>query len=120
MRRLNEKYVPLVCAALNVIRAEMDRLYWNKYQQEMNAPFDNTGEEYVNDTFKVRAYYWGENENMLSLPNFECSGMEVFWYKPSNRSVVVYVSEDFNIDNLADILNNCLQSLRKDFGEIED
>ena len=59
MKRVEEKYIPLIRSVINEIRRELDRLYWNKYQTDMDSPFDNTGNEYMNDTFIVRAYDWG-------------------------------------------------------------
>lgn len=48
---MNEKYELLLDAVLQKIRNELDRCYFNKYQQEMKSPFDNTAETYKNDTF---------------------------------------------------------------------
>ena len=44
-----------------IIKNELDRLYWNKNQKEMDSPFENTGETYKNKTFKVCAYKWNED-----------------------------------------------------------
>lgn len=55
MVRLDRKYIHLIRAVLDKIRKELDRLYWNKYQEEMDNPFDNTGGEYVNSTFQVHS-----------------------------------------------------------------
>ena len=111
----NEAYV--VQAILDKIRSEMDRLYWNKYQAEMNSPFDNTGEYYQNDTFTVRPYYWGDDKDLMNLPNFEYPGIEVWWYKHSNRGVIVYSEEPLTLDFLAKMLADCVEALRKDFSE---
>ena len=119
MAQIPEKYIPAIEASLDLIRKEMDRLYWNKYQKEMVSPFDNTGEKYINDTFVVRAYDWGEDGN--SYPNFQYKRLDVFWYKYSCRGLEAWFSGDFSeftIDFLVDMLNDCLLSLRKDFGEI--
>lgn len=35
MVRLDRKYIHLIRAVLDKIRKELDRLYWNKYQEEI-------------------------------------------------------------------------------------
>lgn len=115
MDRLQDRFVPLVVSVLDKIRKEMDRLYWNKYQKEMNSPFDNSGEEYSNNTFTVRSYYWGDEPDRVDLPNFEYDGIKVYWYKHSNRGTTIYTDKDLTIDYLSVMLNRCIESLREDF-----
>ena len=118
---LDPKYTKLVVGALDLIREELDRLYWNKYHKEMNSPFDNSGETYSNDTFTVKAYDWGNNND--DSPNFNYKNiLHVYWYKYAGRGVIAYINEayDFNIDLLADIVNDCIEAMRKDFGEEND
>ena len=116
--RVPEKYIPLIKAALNEIRRELDRLYWNKYQKIMNSPFDNTGEKYANETFLVQAYNWNEDED---LPNFKYRGLSVYWYKHSNRGVEAYLwPEEFTVDFLADMIKDCFDAMKIDFGENDD
>ena len=121
MVRLDRKYIHLIRAALDKIRKELDRLYWNKYQEEMDNPFDNTGGEYVNSTFQVHAYYWGDDEDLIVRPNFEYKDLWIYWYKHSNRDTrAFYISEDISSDYLANMLDECIKSMRKDFGEEDD
>ena len=118
---LDPKYTKLIVGALDLIREELDRLYWNKYHKEMNSPFDNSGETYSNDTFTVKAYNWVDNND--GSPNFNYKNIfHVYWYKYSGRGVDVYYDEkyDFDIIFLADIVNDCFEAMRKDFGEEED
>ena len=117
MKPVPDRYIPLIQSILNRIHREMDRLYWNKYQKEMSSPFDNTGEEYYNDTFIVRAYYWGDDES--NLPNFEYPGFEAYWYKHSSRGLTVYSENDLTLEFLTNMLNDCMIALRKDFGEAD-
>lgn len=107
----------LIKAVLNEIRKELDRLYWNKYQKEMNSPFDNTGETYSNNTFTVRAYYWGDNEEEASQPNFEYKDFCVYWYKHNNRGVEIVYGKPITAEFLSEMLDDCFDAMRKDFGE---
>ena len=34
--------------------------YWNKNQNKWISPLQNTGAEYKNDTFELKAYDWNE------------------------------------------------------------
>ena len=119
MEKVDSKYIPLLTAVLDKIRHEMDRLYWNKHQKVMDSPFDNTGTEYVNSTFQVYAYYWGDDE-LINRPNFQYKDLAVFWYKHSNRGVYAfYKSHKIKSKFLADMLDDCIQSMREDFEEQE-
>ena len=73
---LDPKYTKLIVGALDLIREELDRLYWNKYHKEMNSPFDNSGETYSNDTFTVKAYDWVNNND--DSPNFNYKNIYIF------------------------------------------
>ena len=61
MQKINPKYEKLILGSLMIIKNELDRLYCNKNQKEMDSPFENTGETYKNKTFKVCAYKWNED-----------------------------------------------------------
>ena len=102
-------------AILDYIRKEMDRLYWNKYQEEMNSPFDNTGAAYSNDTFSVMAYYWGDDDDLIQQPNFKYKDIEIRWYKHSNRGMSVTTQHPISYEDLVIMVNDCVESLRRDF-----
>jgi hypothetical protein len=109
---VSAKYDYLIRSVLNMIRSELDRLYWNKNQKEISSPFDNTGEVFENDYVTIRAYDWNENE----LPNFDTDQLKVFWYKHSNRGVDALIKSNDNIDSLlVDVLNNTIESLKESF-----
>lgn len=112
---LNEIDADLITAMLFYIRRELDRCYWNKYQKSMISPFDNTGKKYTNEYFTVRAYDWNGNY----LPNFECGGLKIFWYKYCGRGIYVIPSDNFSILQLPTILYDCKKAIRKDFGNGE-
>lgn len=111
-----EKYNEAIIANLNRIRSELDRLYWNENQAEMTSPFDNTGApDFSTNYFTVRSYNWDEN----TAPNFECANLRVYWYKHSNRGISAQIQSAENIaEQLVNILNDSLTSLRIKFGEM--
>ena len=118
---MNEGRRLLLEAVLLRIKDEMARLYWNKHHSEMNSPFDNTGEEYSDDTFTVRAYCWDEETEDVALPNFAYKELECSWYKHSTRGLTwrykgereAYVPAEF----LEHMLMDCYKSMRKYFGD---
>ena len=107
----------LIQAVMERIEGELGRCFWNKHQEQMDSPFSNTGNQYQNDTFVVRAYNWDENVE----PNFECDGLKVWWYKHVGRGLYFeYDCGDLTIDKLSDILEKCLDAIRRDFKDDED
>ena len=115
----------LIKSILDRIESELERCYWNKNHKEMLSPFKNTGETYKNDLFVVRAYSWSDDENEWIKPNFESDFMQCWWYKHSHRGLrfnIFWPEMDGkdSLDKLANFLNKCIESIRKDFGEIKD
>ena len=116
---MNEKYELLLSAVLIAIKDELERCYWNANQKPMESPFDNTGAEYTNNVFTVRAYYWGDDEELVNLPNFEYDGLECYWYKYATRGLtwrykggrMAAIPADF----LADMLDKCFKAIQADF-----
>ena len=116
IKTLDETDLIMVEAHLDKIRKEMERLLWNKHQKEMRTPFDNTGEEYINNVFAVRAYDWDGDEKE---PNFQYKSLKINWYKYCGRGMYGVIDEaDYRIDFFKTMLVDCITSLRKDFGEI--
>lgn len=117
--RANPKWDKLMNAVLIKIRKELDRLYWNRNQKEMESPFDNTGAEYSNDTFTVRAYNWNEDEeDIIAKPNFEWGPIRVYWYKHEGRGNTIYAKIGYDDPAIySHMLNKCIEALKKDFGE---
>jgi hypothetical protein len=110
----------LIQAVLNRIEQEMDRLYYNANQKELVSPFQNTGAEYSNDTFTVRAYYWGEDDDLIKLPNFKYKDFECSWYKHSMRGLTwkyngVLNCKDIPLQFFIQMLNDCFDSMWEDF-----
>lgn len=115
----NDDIILLTKAMLDKINSELSRCYWNKNQKQLVSPFDNTGESYKNNYMSVSAYNWNEKDEDLK-PNFETENMLVYWYKHSNRGVIVYFKN--NIEDpykvIANTLLHCVNSIREDFGEL--
>ncbi len=67
--------------------------------------------EFENDTFVVRAYYWGEDEAIAELPNFvyKPTGLEISWYKYPMRDA--YSNQDVSLEEFKDILDACARSM---------
>lgn len=116
---MNMKSDLLIQAILNRIEDELCRQYWNKNQEDMMSPFQNTGNEYSNDTFTVRAHYWGDDEDRINLPNFEYKNFKCYWYKHSMRSLCWYYNNIRDVipplEFLNAMLNDCFDSMERDF-----
>lgn len=113
---VGDEYENIVVAAMDRIRRELDRVYWNRNNKEMSSPFENTGNSYSNDTFVVRAYQWDENV----LPNFDSEKLKVFWYKHSSRGVYALVPANMNVlEAVNEMLNTAMDSLRKEDRDVE-
>lgn len=69
--------------------------------------------EFENDTFIIRAYYWGEDEDIAALPNFvhKPTGLEISWYKYPMRDA--YSNQDVSIERFEEILADCEASMRR-------
>lgn len=116
---MNYKYELLLSAVLEKIRDELSRCYWNKNQKQMQSPFENTGTIYSNDVFTVRAYYWGDDEEYMHLPNFEYNGLKCYWYKYATRGLTWRYKGGRNAaipaDFLGEMLEKCFDAIQKDF-----
>ena len=118
MRVLKEKERHVVVAVLDAIDRELRRCYWNANQKEMESPFDNTGTSYKNRAFSVRAYDWiSDNGDNFVYPAHD---LHVDWYKRLHRGVYVEVADDWTMDMLADMLDDCVAAIREDFEEEYD
>lgn len=105
-------------AILLAIKEELDRVYWNVYQKEYDdTPFQNTGniEGFKTDIFEVHAYDWNwdwDDECNRPQPiNFKWRDLEITWYKWYRRGL--NTNRPITHDELALMLDECLESLRK-------
>lgn len=111
----NQCYEQLLISVFDRIESELLRLYDNKYQKPMDSPFRNTGNEYSNNTFSVRAYYWGDDEECQCKPNFKYKDFEAYWYKHSHRGLSFKrKNKKVTAEYLNTMLTNCLKSLYED------
>ena len=118
MRVLNEKERNVITAVLRYIDDELCRCYWNENQQQMNSPFDNTGNKYKCHAFTVHSYDWikGNRDNFV----YPKDNIHVEWYKYLGRGMYVEVPDDWTIERLPDMLDDCVQSIREDFRKYYD
>lgn len=67
---------------------------------------------FENDTFVIRPYYWGDDEDVAMLPNFvyKPENIELSWYKYPMRDA--YCSIELTPEKLQEILTACEQSLK--------
>lgn len=106
-------------AILEAIENEWLRVMWNIHQEDYNDqnPFRNTGNVrgYKNDTFEVHAYDWGDEEDDTGKEepiNFRWRDLKITWYKYCGRGL--NTNRPTTHDELALMLKECLESLRKE------
>lgn len=102
---------------LEGIESEWLRVMGNVYQKDMDDedPWRNTGnvKGYKNDTFEVHAYDWGwdyDDDHTAQPINFKWKDLEITWYKYCGRGLGT--NHPITHDELAQMLGECLQSLR--------
>lgn len=69
---------------------------------------------YENDVFIIRAYYWGEDDEIAELPNFvyKPTGLEIRWYKYPMRDA--YSNQDVGVEDFMGLLEACEKSMQKE------
>ena len=90
----------------------IDFLYRNGFD---GYGFNSNGDDcFENDTFIVRPYYWGEDDEIANLPNFvyKPTGLEIRWYKYPMRDA--YSNADVSPEDFQNILNCCEESMKND------
>lgn len=107
-----------VCALLEGIESELDRIMWNINQEEYASPFRNTGNEFVCDTFEAHAYYWGDEERLIERPNFKCGDIEISWYKHLGRGDTI--NRPITPEEAIRMYNKCMYALHKYEKENDD
>lgn len=67
---------------------------------------------FENDTFIIRPYYWGDDEEIMLKPNFvfKPKGINIDWYKYPLRDA--YISDDIDFDAFVEMIKTCENSLR--------
>lgn len=71
------------------------------------------GHVFENDTFIIRPYYWGDDEEEAEKPNFvyKPTGLEIQWYKYPMRDA--YSNQNISIKTFKDILTECANSMEE-------
>lgn len=96
-------------AMLDYLNKELERVMWNRHQEEYLSPFSNTGNEFKCDTFHVQAYSWDEEQDQPY--NFKWKDVEISWYKYLGRGTTVNQKIGFNKANK--MFEQCLNSIRR-------
>lgn len=96
-------------AFLRLIEDELETAYWNKNQEEINDPFQNSGnvDGFKNEVFEVHAYDWG-NEPKYKY-NFKWRDVEISWYKYLGRDM--WINREIGVVEGEEMLNECIGSL---------
>ena len=71
------------------------------------------------DVFEMRPYYWGDDEEILKLPNFvyKPENITISWYKYPMRDS--YCNQDITLEKFREILKACVESYFKEKGNKE-
>ena len=103
-------------ALLWEIDREMARVHWNVFHKEMDSPFLNTGNKYMNPIFEVSAYSWSDDDE--DEVNFRCKDIEISWYKHLGRCTEININpneEGFN-EKMIDMFNECMKAVTEGEG----
>ena len=85
-------------------KAQVDISYG---QPECNRDFNG----FDNEIFTIRPYYWGDNEEIMELPNFiyKPTNFQIQWYKYAFRDS--YMNQNLTEDEILNIFKECVKSL---------
>lgn len=91
-----------------------DRRGWEKIFSKLldELNMECHAEPFENETFIIRPYYWGEDEKIMALPNFEFkpNNFTMSWYKYALRDA--YCSHDITKEEFKTIIEGCINSLK--------
>ena len=96
-----------IVALLKELDNQLDRVMWNKHQEEYQSPFENTANSFKNDVFEVQAYSW--DDEVHQPYNFKCDDIEISWYKYLGRDTTI--NNEYEPQVIIDMFNKCLQSI---------
>ena len=68
---------------------------------------------YENELFAINPYYWGDDENLMSIPNFiyKPTGLTIEWYKYPFRDS--YLNRKATNNQLKKIWKECIKFMRE-------
>ena len=73
--------------------------------------FQNARGGFENDVFIINPYYWGDDENEMTKPNFIFKeiGYELQWYKYPLRDS--YANQDISFAEFEEMIEKCKKSI---------
>ena len=97
-----------------------NEVLWN-YTMVLKSKWEdilgNNGHDYENDTFMVRSYDWGLDDEANTRNEYHLwhkpSGFKLQWYKYPLRDP--YVNMDISHEQFLDILRDCTNSIHPNF-----
>lgn len=97
-----------------------NEVLWN-YTMVLKSKWEdilgNNGHDYENDTFMVRSYDWGLDDESDAKNEYHFwhkpSGFKLQWYKYPLRDP--YVNMDISHEQFLDILRDCINSIHPNF-----
>lgn len=117
-----------IIALLDYLDAQLKRVMFNINHEEYDSPFENTGNTFETDVFKVQAYDW--NDDVKQDYNFiyyvdrtksNLQHIKISWYKYLGRDTTINQEIDSSI--IVDMFDNCLKSIldyeKKYLGEVD-
>ena len=110
----NKKWNPApdyVVALLSSIDNELCRIMWNKYQEQYDSPFCNTGNNFECDLFEVAAYDWDDTREQEYNFWYKPADIKISWYKYLGRGTRVY--GEYSADEYIKMFDDCIKFLRK-------
>ena len=73
---------------------------------------DATYATFDNEVFTIRPYYWGDEEEIMSLPNFvyKPTNFQIQWYKYPLRDS--YMNQNISIEEFKEVIDICRKSIK--------
>ena len=99
-----QEYQDVFIKFLNQINAdEYGTPYWGPNYDKRTTLFNN-------DIFVIRPYYWGDDDSIAELPNFEYKpeNIEIRWYKYALRDA--YCNVNLSLDEFKSMLDKCVET----------
>ena len=89
------------------------------YSERGDMIDENGDYRFENDTFVIRPYYWGDNDDIAEKPNFvfKPEDIQISWYKYPLRDA--YCNVNLDIKDFERILECCENSLDDRLVDIE-
>lgn len=86
----------------------------DKYERVINGGEGGVGRAYETDLFVIRPYYWGDDDTIAALPNYEYkpTGFKLYWYKYALRDS--YMNQDVTLAQLDVMMRDCVRFIEED------